>query len=459
MTQIQFILRRELLMNLFINPITLAKLSLPWGLILFSNLCFAAKPLPLDRLQQAIATEQYALAWETANGLKHHYEGEPAFDYLYGLAALETGHFDYALLALKRAVSNQPEEVRPRLELARTYLALNNPASATLEFKTALELPMPAPVRHNVEQQLQALTAGKQPSTSRSAWQSSASFALGYDNNVNLGVNNASINLPIFGEVTLDNSSIKQDSSFNELSAQLSYNRMQTADRAWFVNTNLTHKHYPHALAYSTKDLNLNAGQVFLDGNTRYQVGMNLQALNLREQPYSRSQALEASVNYKQDLSSSWLAAINWGSTDYQQTANKNQNNQILQLNTQYQFSANELGQQIGFAVSHEIPKQHKFKYLNRDVISLGYGLTKTWNPKQTSSIGVNAQRRVNQDLDLTYRAKRKDRRLTLQITHQIQLSPKASFFTNAGYVNNASNLDLYDSEKAFIKTGIHYQF
>ena len=105
------------------------------------------------------------------------------------------------------------------------------------------------------------------------------------------------------------------------------------------------------------------------------------------------------------------------------------------------------------------MPKKDKFKYLNRDVVSLGYSLTKTWNSTHTSSIGINAQRRVNQDKDLTYRAKRKDRRLTLQISHQIQLSSEASFFTNVGYVNNASNFDLYDSEKAFIKAGINYQF
>lgn len=447
-------------MSLSINQLTLVKPKLLWGFIFFSDLCFAAQPLPLDALQQAIATEQYALAWEQAKNLKDQREGDPDFDFLYGLAALETGHFEYALLALKRTVANQPEQVRPHLELARTYLALHNPDSATVEFKTALELPMPANVRRNVEQQLQTLTTGEQATTNgSSAWQSSASFALGHDNNVNLGVNNASINLPIFGEVTLDHSSIKQDSSFSELSTQLSYNQVQTAERAWFVNTSFTHKHYPHAVTYSTKDLNLNVGQVFMDGNQRYQLGINLQALNLREQSYSRSQSLEASINYKQDPAHSWLGTISWGNTGYQQTINKNQNNQTLQLSTQYQMNTHQLGQQIGFVVSHEIPEKDKFKYLNRDVISLGYGLTKTWNSTQISSIGINAQRRVNQGTDLTYRAKRKDKRLTLQISHQIQLSSKASFFTNAGYVNNASNLDLYDSEKAFIKAGINYQF
>lgn len=447
-------------MSLRIKKLTLIKHCLAWGLISFaSQASLAAKAEPLADLQQTVATEQYALAWEQAKILKNSYEGDPQFDYLYGLAALETGHFDYALLALKRTVTNQPAQVRPRLELARTYLALNNKSLAISEFQEALELPMPPVVRSNVQQQLQALIQGEAEPIARGAWQSSVNFALGHDSNVNLGVSNASINLPIFGEVTLDGSSIRQDSPTSEWGAQLSYNQTQSEQQAWFVNTSINSKQYPHAVRYSTKDLNLNLGKVFLEGNKRYQLGLNLQALNLREQSYSRSQALEASLSYKLAENSTWLGAVTWSQTDYQQSTNKNQNNQNLQLSAQYQWNTNELGHQIGWSMSHENPEKNKFKYLNRDVVSLGYGLTKTWNPRHTSSLGINVQRRVNQDKDLTYRAIRKDKRLTLQLMHQIQVTNKLSFFANAGYVNNASNLDLYDSEKAFVKTGMNYQF
>lgn len=446
-------------MSLYINKLTRTKHNLSWLLIFFSSpICLAANAPVLNNLQKAIESEQYALAWQQAEQLRNNYEGDPQFDYLYGLAALETGHFDYALLALKRAVANQPLQVRPRLELARTYLALNNSASAINEFKTALELPMPSIVRKNVQQELLSLTKTG-GSTSQDAWQTAVNFAVGHDSNVNLGVNNASINLPIFGEVTLDDSSIKQDSSLAELGAQLSYNRIQNPEQAWFISTSLNSKQYSHAVAYSTKELSLNAGRVLIDGNKRYQLGLNLQALNLREQSYSRSQALEASLNYKLTEASNWLNAATWSHTKYQQKLNKNQNNQTLQLSSQYQFNTGDLGHQIGLAVSHDFPEKNKFKYLNRNVVSLGYGLNKTWNTMHTSSLGINVQRRMHQDTDLTYGAKRKDKRITLQIAHQVQLTNKTLFFTNAGYVNTTSNLDLYDSKKAFIKTGISYQF
>lgn len=420
--------------------------------------CFAGNHPAFSKLQQAVDRAQYEQAWQAAQGLKNKYEGDAYFDFLYGLAALETQRLDHALLALKRAVANEPNEVRPRLELARTYVLLNNRPAATSEFKDALELPMPATVRANVERQLQALAKGDTPSAT-SSWQSSMSFAVGHDSNVNLGVSNASISLPIFGEVILDAGSVKQDSVSAELGAQLTYHAEPNPQQAWFVNSSINNKQYPHAVAQSTKELSLTTGTAFMDGHKHYQLGLSLQALNLNDRSYSRSQALEASLNYQLAENKLWLSAMRWSNTDYQQTNNKNQNNQTLQLNQQYQFIAGDMNHQFGASISHEMPDNDKYNYLSRDLVSLGYGLNKAWNTKHSSSIGLNAQRRINQGDDLSYQVRRKDTRLTLQIAHQTQLSHKTSFFTNLGYVDNASNLELYDSEKAFIKLGINHQF
>lgn len=420
--------------------------------------CFANTDPALDKLEQAIDSEQYSRAWQEAQLLKNKYEGDAYFDFLYGLAALETQHLDHALLALKRAVANEPKQVRPRLELARTYVLLENKPAASSEFKEALELPMPAAVRNNVQLQLHALAQG-QAASATSSWSSSVNFAVGHDNNVNLGVNNASISLPIFGEVTLDDSSVKQDSTLAEFGVQLAYSSVQDQQQAWFVNSSINSKQYPHAVAHSSKELVVNAGKAFSDGNKRYQLGLNLQALNLNDQSYSRSQALEANLSYQLAADKTWLSTVNWTNTNYQQTSNKSQDNQSVQLSQQFQLTHKGLGHQLGASISHEMPDNERYEYLSRDVVSLGYGLTKTWNASHSSSLGFNAQHRVNQGKDLTYKLKRKDTRLTLQIAHQVQLSNKTTFFTNAGYVDNASNLELYDSQKAFIKLGINHQF
>lgn len=445
-------------MTLGINRLNFANLLILFMLNLLSiPASFAANRPELQSLQQALDRAQYVSAWQQAKALNDQYEGDAYFDYLYGLAALENQQLDYALLALKRAVTHDPKLIRARLELARTYLLLNNPSAALSEFKDALEFNLPPPVRSNVQAQIQQLET--QPIASAGAWQGSVSLALGDDNNVNLGLSNASINLPIFGEVILDQASVRQGSIFSELNAQLGYNRVQNPQQAWFINGNLSNKHYPHASAYHSQELGLQAGKIWTEGANRYQLGLNLQALQLNNQAYYYSQALEASLNYQLATDKNWLSGLSWTQTNYQQTSHQSQNNQTIQLSQQYQIRQGRLSQQWGVAISHEIPAQTQFNHLSRDVLSLGYGLNQTWNDKHSSSIGINLQRRVNQAEDLSYQTKRKDTRLSLQATHQMQLTNKTTLFTHAGYIDNLSNLELYDSQKAFIKLGLAHQF
>ena len=422
-----------------------------------SQTCFAVSPHPLFQLEQAIESEQYANAWKQAQTLKDRYEGDAQFDYLYGLAALETQHFDYALLALRRAVINNPKLVRARLELARTYAQLNNQAEAINELKTALTLPMPDQVRLNVQTYLSALEQKQQ--TYSGQWQKSLSFALGHDSNVNLGVSDSSISLPIFGDILLKNSSIKQDSVLNELGLALTYSQVINEQAAWFMNGNFISKHYAHAVSNNTKELSFTAGYAKEFTQYGYQISAGLQAMQLDDQNYQRTANIEGSFKQKLTTDQALVSALSWQKLEYQQANNKNQNNQKIQLSEQFYSKLGHLNQQISLAASHDVPDLSQFKYLNRDVVSVGYGLTKTLNAQTSTSIGLNLQNRLNQAEDLTYKVKRQDKRWTLQMNYQNQFSKQASFFANAGYIYNNSNLELYDSKKAFIKTGINYQF
>jgi hypothetical protein len=62
---------------------------------------------------------------ETAYQLLVQYEinwsGEDAFDYLFGVAALDSGHAGDAIFSLQRLVARQPDFSGARLELARAY--------------------------------------------------------------------------------------------------------------------------------------------------------------------------------------------------------------------------------------------------------------------------------------------------------------------------------------------------
>lgn len=56
--------------------------------------------------------------------------GEPRFDYLMGVAALDAGHATRAVFALERVVQRDPQDMLARAELGRAYLAVGDATAA-----------------------------------------------------------------------------------------------------------------------------------------------------------------------------------------------------------------------------------------------------------------------------------------------------------------------------------------
>ena len=165
------------------------------------NTAFAAeKSFPL--LEQYVNQQKYKQAYQQATKLRAQNEGDPRFDYLYGLSAIQTGHYNEAVFALDRVTVTTPRVIRPRLELARAYLKLNNKRAAIKEFNDVLKLSPPPVVRQKVTAYISELQKGKQE-VEKSITKRLASFAVGYDDNINFGYASSDINLPLFGLVTL----------------------------------------------------------------------------------------------------------------------------------------------------------------------------------------------------------------------------------------------------------------
>src|SRR5512141_2161811 len=76
-------------------------------------------------LEQGKAADAYA------EGKKHPEQlGDPAFDFFFGVAAIDAGHPGEGVLALERYLLNFPDNVSARLQLARGYFQLGDDAQA-----------------------------------------------------------------------------------------------------------------------------------------------------------------------------------------------------------------------------------------------------------------------------------------------------------------------------------------
>ncbi|GAO37034.1 hypothetical protein SCT_2449 [Sulfuricella sp. T08] len=128
----------------------------------------------------------------------HEYEmaGNVDYDYLLGIAALDSGHPDKASLALERVLAVNPRHYGARLDLARAYFALADFERARTEFSRVMEQNPPPLAKATIEKYLAAIDDKLNPKPSFTGY---LEATLGYDTNVNAATSSSTMYIPIFG--------------------------------------------------------------------------------------------------------------------------------------------------------------------------------------------------------------------------------------------------------------------
>ena len=64
-----------------------------------------------------------------------------------------------------------------------------------------------------------------------------------------------------------------------------------------------------------------------------------------------------------------------------------------------------------------------------------------------------------HEGLNSVYGQKRKDARSSLSLGHEYRITKKTTAYINAEYIDNKSNLSLYDTDRRQVSTGISFHF
>ncbi len=148
-----------------------------------------------------------ALAQDTAATAEENYRalsaevparaGDPAFDYALGIAALDTGRYGEAIIALQRVLALQPANAAARAELARAYALAGDIDTARAQFATVVDDPsLPDPVRQRFTGFVRQFD--KQMAGSGSDISGFVDARFGHDSNINSATELNSIVIPLF---------------------------------------------------------------------------------------------------------------------------------------------------------------------------------------------------------------------------------------------------------------------
>lgn len=230
-------------------------------------------------LQSLFESYKRQAAYDYARQHLDAMEGDPYFDYIYGVSAIDSGHASQGVFALERVLMNFPEDHVARLELARGYFILEEYPRARQEFEQVLEASPPPGVVKTTENFLDQirLKEARYKTTSNGY----VEITLGSDSNVNSGVDEDNLTL-----ITLSGDSLGQDDTFSSLAA--SYQVTHPFAAGWMLNASLTASLRKNAdlSQFDTNTTTLQAGVTRLYKDSRFKTSLLFQDYDLDSNNY-----------------------------------------------------------------------------------------------------------------------------------------------------------------------------
>jgi tetratricopeptide (TPR) repeat protein len=231
-----------------------------------------------DRAKRLLEQKRGQDAYELLLPQEGARAGDPEFDYLLGIAALEVGENERAVFALERVLAVQPNNHLARAEIARAYYAMGERETAKREFETVRAQQIPEGAKQTIDRFLQAIQSAE--STQIAGF---LEFGGGWDTNVNSATSSNQIAVPALGGsiATLDPTSTQRADSFGLVSGGVNVTQKLSSEWAIVGGVAGNAKINRNADQFDTMTLDGNLGARWTKDKEAITVGAQLQDFEL----------------------------------------------------------------------------------------------------------------------------------------------------------------------------------
>ncbi|PCJ39625.1 MAG: hypothetical protein COA71_13340 [SAR86 cluster bacterium] len=414
----------------------------------------------VTQMNVLIEMGRYQEAYSLAQTGLFDYEGEPAFDFAYGLAALESGRPNEAVFAFERIAFNNIGQQRVRLELARAYFLSENYAAAETLFTEVLASNPTENVRTNIQAFLQLINQAQSASDSVVIW--NLGINAGTDSNINSATELGVIDTPI-GDVTLSPGGQEIDDSFTDYSAGFNYIRPIDNNRNISFQANYNHRNNHVTDQF---DLTVGSGQLSynwgLNSNLRYSHVLRLQMVKLDATKFQSSATFLNSI--QRIGNNGWSQSLTGAYTLVRYATGQNANanlrdiNQILVSGVLTKSNnRNQLSMSVFYgddSIQRKIAKNNE-----TNIMGLAIADQFLLRPRHLVYGRVSFQNNDHQAPDPIFNRSRKNETFSTSVGWIWQLNSNLTLTTDFTFTDNESNIDLYSYDRNRLQTGLRIQF
>ncbi len=415
----------------------------------------------VDDISQLYAAGNPQAAFEKA--LEHLAEGEgdPRFDFAYGVAAIDAGFTSQGVFALDRVLILRPDDQHTRLEVARGYFILEQYNRARREFETVLASNPPENVQQNIRHFINTIRTreGRYKSTASLY----ASVDMGWDSNINSAPLTPEFISPVLGVGTLSSTSTNIGDWFTDTNAGTSMTIPIAPGRYFVGKLDFNKRMNDRFTQFDTGAITVSVGLTENVGNIKMNLTLKGQDYYLDNKRYRSVGGFSAdwSNNITDQLQITGFTSLL--SQSYPSLSGRDSR----LLNTGFGLVKAFSGElrTIGFAsvfIGTETPRLNTAAAeaaVHRDIKGLGGGLQVSIN--DTTSLTASAtwqNSRYNGD-DVIFVATRRDDFYSSGLTLKHLIDDRLSVSAGYTFSKNDSNIAINRYDREVISLGLRFEY
>lgn len=251
------------------------------ALLLTISASALAQDTTLARARQLLDAKQAKEAYELLLPLEQSRAGEPEFDYLLGIAALDAGQYTRAIFALERVLAMRPDHPQARAEIARAYFLSGENVTARREFEAVKRADPPSEVSATIDRFLDALDARERARGTGITAYLEAGF--GTDDNANAATATGTFAIPVIPGLsfTLAPGAGKSGDEFTTLAGGVN-GRYALSDTLAFVGNASFDRRFNDTLdRFDTGSLNVGGGLTIRRDADEFLIGAQAQTYSV----------------------------------------------------------------------------------------------------------------------------------------------------------------------------------
>ncbi|MES2191709.1 MAG: surface lipoprotein assembly modifier [Pseudomonadota bacterium] len=386
--------------------------------------------------------------------------GDPDFDTVLGISAIETQQFTRAIFALERVLAVQPENSRARAELGRALFAVGDTQGSRKVLLEAKKDNIPAEAAATIDQFLQAIDRTEE--AARSSVRTYIETSVGYDTNINAGPANSNIAIPAFGGLifTLGNAGVATKDGFASVGAGVS--SRYVLDSRWSLIGNLSGNGRGNLnsanKAFNSLQLDGSAGASYRYEKHEFTGVVQVGSFDANGTRARNQAGLVGEWTYRIDGFRQLSSYIQAGSLSYPGQSTRDVNRTVIGTAYAHSFRNGFLAF-AGAYVGKEKEKNSAFPQLGHDLYGLRVGGQQEFTQDLAGFASLSFERRRFHGQDTFFLVVRNDKQLNLNLGLNWVPAKFWRVTPQLALTSVKSNIPLSDFQRAVLSVTLRRDF